>query len=78
MRVYVHTILFVNAKRSLLNINAFMLIVGEKYFLRFVSQNVAQLSVKSKLDRIREGCKYTAFSDLVLQRKVLMYFLALG
>ena len=42
--------LFIVAKKPLININVLMLRVGEISSLRFLSQNVAQLSVKHNLD----------------------------
>ena len=42
-----------NIKTYLLNINLLMFRVGEISSLIFLSQNVAQLSVNQKLDRIR-------------------------
>ena len=40
--------------------------VGEIFPKIFLSQNVEQLSVKRKLDHIRDGCKTLKFSDLVM------------
>ena len=40
--------------------------VGEISSLMFLSQNVAQISVKHKLDRIIQGCIYLTLSALVM------------
>ena len=58
--------LFINSKTSLLNINVLMSRVGEISSLRFLLKNVAQLLVRQKLDRIREGCTSLTFSALVV------------
>ena len=53
----------------MLNISVLIFRVGEISSQKSLSQNVSQLSVKRKLDRIIEGCPYLNFSALVMRKK---------
>ena len=58
--------LFKISMTSLIDINELIFRVSEISFLIFLSQNVAQLSVKQKLDCIRERFTSIKFSVLVM------------
>ena len=57
---------FIDAKTFLININLLMIRVGGIFSLGFLSQNVAQLSFKRKLDLTRKGCAYITLLVLVM------------